>query len=179
MVDVAHYRQLFETQVFGCTSCKHIMDCCLLLCLGGLYHGTSVGSPPSWGQSLRATLSVFLFSVPIMMVIMGTMTAITGGVTTPMLLLCVILMLVTFLIFSLRYSNNKEESGNTTGTLGTTKNLEWIYTCVILHYAYFMFTIYYYDPKIQISTGVHQTFGPCGVEGTDMSGLKRSIYMWR
>ena len=39
-----------------------------------------------------------------------------------------------------------------------------------------MFTIYYYDPKIQISTGVHQTFGPCGVEGTDMSGLKRSIY---
>ena len=32
------------------------------------------------GQSLRATLSVFLFSVPIMMVIMGTMTAITGGV---------------------------------------------------------------------------------------------------
>ena len=143
---------------------------------GGLYHGTSVGSPPSWGQSLRATLSVFLFSVPMMMVIMGTMTSITGGVTTPMLLLCVILMLVTFLIFSLRYGNNKEESGNTTGTLGTTKNLEWIYTCVILHYAYLMFTIYYYDPKIQISTGVHQTFGPCGVEGIDMSGLKRSIY---
>lgn len=126
---------------------------------------------------IKTVMIIFCFSVPIMMIIMGSMTALTGGVTTPLLLFSVIGFILFFIFISLLVFQ-KKESTSTTNEIITKKvdNIYWLYLCVLFHYTYLILTIYNFDSMNQNSTGVHQTFGDCGIEGTDISGLKRSIY---
>ena len=84
---------------------------------------------------------IFCFSVPIMMIIMGSMTALTGGVTTPLLLFSVIGFILFFIFISLLVFQ-KKESTSTTNEIITKKvdNIYWLYLCVLFHYSYLILT---------------------------------------
>ena len=69
------------------------------------------------------------------MIIMGSMTALTGGVTTPLLLFSTIGLILVYIFISLLVFQ-KKESTSTTNEIITKKidNIYWLYLCVLFHY---------------------------------------------
>jgi hypothetical protein len=152
-----------------------VVFCCIW---GFLYlFSSKTDKSLSTRQSIKSVAIIFTFSVPTMMIIMGFMTSLTGGITTPSLLVSTICILLLFVMVSKMLQTGGRSDDKMSAEIGTgMKSISWLYICVLVHYLYLIFTIYYFDPRSQISTGVHQTFGDCAVEGIDISGMKRSIY---
>lgn len=53
----------------------------------------------------------------------------------------------------------------------------WVTVVIAGYFLTLICTMYYFTPESQISTGVHQTIGPCNVTEFDMLGYPRSRYI--
>jgi hypothetical protein len=48
---------------------------------------------------------------------------------------------------------------------------------IVAHFVTLAGVMAVFDPATHVATGVHQTYGPCGVEATDIVGLRRHEFV--
>lgn len=53
----------------------------------------------------------------------------------------------------------------------------WPKNAISLFFVYLVVNMIVADPERAVSTGVHQTVGPCGVRALDLAGQEREIYL--
>ena len=129
---------------------------------------------------LAALIGSFLFSVPVMIILMnlvgvvGTGTLPPGPVSKTSVILVVIALLV-FALLSYMYCTPTDRWPNSR-VPSHISILEW---GVRFHFAFLAVVCICGDPEHHISTGVHQPFGDCNMKEIDVSGLHRSLYTCR
>jgi hypothetical protein len=154
----------------------------------------------SLGFYVTSFLWVCLLSVPLMMVHMAVVQMLVGQSLPPQLLspnvdmlsftggLYVLLLCVG--IFSSRYVSTKDTLSNATKpsmsagvrykAITAGFNFSYLlHLVLILHYSGLLIVArgWMGDSKTQMSTGIHQSVGPCDATAVDYSGLSRQVYL--
>jgi hypothetical protein len=138
----------------------------------------------SIASTLRAFFASFL-SVPLMMLHMMIVQCVLGGFVLPppppnkFMLAFTMITYGSLIISSIAdasvESNNHEkrfqrERLRDIGTGG--KSSHWLLFAIIIHYLMLICVSIFGDPTTHLSTGIHQTYGKCGVESIDYAGAK-------
>jgi hypothetical protein len=150
-----------------------------------LPHPTNNISLCSLSSVVRACLASFL-SVPLMMLHMMVVQCLLGGLTLPppppptrIMLGFTMVSYGCLTLSSLadaavdprgQVEKLKRDQLRIAGTAGRTSQL--LLVIVLLYYSVLMGVAWFGDPTSHVSTGIHQTFGPCGVESIDYAGEK-------
>ena len=133
----------------------------------------------------RACSASFL-SVPLMMLHMMVVQCLLGGLVVPppppptkAMLGFIFVVYGSLCVSSLADAaidpqrQEKAASRNVLRTAGTSGSAShWLITIVVLHYGMLLGVAWMGDPTTHVSTGTHQTWGPCHVESVDYAGEK-------
>jgi hypothetical protein len=142
-------------------------------------------------SSLFRACSAALLSIPLMMVHMMMVQCLMGGalLPPPPPPTCAMLGLTLLAYGSLLLSSIADSASNSqchealleraklTSLATGGKSSHWLVLAVLLHYGSLLFVARYFDPTLSVSTGIHQTFGPCGVDTTDYAGQTCQKYV--
>jgi hypothetical protein len=112
---------------------------------------------------------VALSSTPLMMLQMTIVQQLDGGVPG-IRGLCVVVALAAALVVHGARRGLGLEPGHATSD-------KVLHGAVVAHFAVLVGILALFDPSTHVSTGVHQTYGACGVEARDISGLVRHEFL--
>jgi hypothetical protein len=116
---------------------------------------------------LKAIATVAAFTTLLMMVQITALQQIDGGVPGPVGL-CVVILLYGGLALAARRRARPEPPRPADRLLQL---------AVVVYFAAFPLLMAAFDPATHRSASVHQTYGPCHVEATDITGLTRYQYV--
>ncbi|HET6582937.1 MAG TPA: hypothetical protein VFG69_05815 [Nannocystaceae bacterium] len=111
---------------------------------------------------------VALASTPIMMVEIGLLQQLDGGIPGIRGLVVVLVAHVAVIAQGWRRRRPARDPPRAD---------RWLRLALPLHFAALASIMAMFDPATHVSTGVHQTYGPCGVEARDITGHVRHEYL--
>lgn len=117
---------------------------------------------------VKALALVALASTPIMMVELGILQQLDGGIPGIRGLVVLVLLHVVLIVRGWRRRVPPRESPRAD---------RWLRVALPLYFAILASIMAVFDPATHVSTGVHQTYGPCGVEARDIAGHVRHEYL--
>lgn len=137
------------------------------------------GKEPSVGRMLYCILLTGLSSTPIMMIQMSVFQLISGDLQgLPTAKGTMIAVITTYIILvavnAVLFKESKDKLEPRCRTMDKVIGL-----VMIAYFGYLLLNMVYGVPEDHISTGVHQTYGPCDVFDKDISGHERQVYLCR
>jgi len=143
------------------------------------------GAEPSVGRMLRCITLTGLLSTPIMMIQMSFFQLISGdlqGLPTAKGTMIAVITTYILLVFVnnvlLRDDGRNKDSKDILQPRCKTMD-KVIGMAMVLYFVYLLLNMVYGVPEDHVSTGVHQTVGPCDVMDKDISGHERQVYLCR
>ena len=146
------------------------------------------------GVFLRALVGATL-AIPVMMLVMTLIQCVIGWSLPPppapnrMMLGITLMIYGSLTLSSIADGLSPGEDGNGTGDehkkrsriaeVGSKGSMSYLIVALVLYYGALVYIAYFSDPTDHVSTGRHQTFGPCNVEVSDYAGDTRHQYICR
>ncbi|MHC4836899.1 MAG: DUF7802 domain-containing protein [Planctomycetota bacterium] len=119
------------------------------------------------GTLLRAFGWTALLTTPVMMVQMTALQLLDGGAPGPVGLALLVALFAGVAWRGWRHPGRPEQEARD----------RILFVGTLVHFGALIVIALAFDPATHVSTGVHQTYGPCDVEARDIAGFTRRVYV--